>query len=224
MKLQRRYTNGRHHSLYTGGLAGQHWGLRLSLPKPHKTSLPCTSLLCTQDDMKLQRSWYINGRHYSLTLEAWLARMDAQRAQIMPIMQASAQLCPARVPAGCLARCKLVRTMALAIHRVQRSPRCSVSTSHLACLHVCPAWQPLPGLESCKLQSSRDLVSTPVPFSEVKQEHGLGCGNAVNAVLGHSTQKTKLLCAENVRGGARAHVVGALAHLLHGLLRALQVR
>ena len=41
----------------------------------------------TQDDLKLQRSWYINGRHYSLTLEAWLRRMDAQRAQIMPIMQ-----------------------------------------------------------------------------------------------------------------------------------------
>lgn len=46
-----------------------------------------------QDDLQLQRYWYINGRHYSLTLEAWLARMDAQRAQIMPIMQVCTIVC-----------------------------------------------------------------------------------------------------------------------------------
>ena len=40
-----------------------------------------------QDDMTLQRYWYINGQHYSLTLEAWLARMDQHRREIMPIMQ-----------------------------------------------------------------------------------------------------------------------------------------
>lgn len=43
-----------------------------------------------QDDMTLQRYWYINGQHYSLTLEAWLARMDQHRKQIMPIMKVQA--------------------------------------------------------------------------------------------------------------------------------------
>ena len=43
--------------------------------------------------MALQRYWYINGRHYSLTLEAWLARMDQHRKQIMPIMQVWQVLC-----------------------------------------------------------------------------------------------------------------------------------
>ena len=37
--------------------------------------------------MKLQRYWYVNGRHYSLTLEAWLRKMDSQKAAIMPIMK-----------------------------------------------------------------------------------------------------------------------------------------
>lgn len=40
-----------------------------------------------QDDLKLAQSWYIDGRHYSLTLEAWLQRMDAHRKDIMPIMK-----------------------------------------------------------------------------------------------------------------------------------------
>ncbi|KAK9806412.1 hypothetical protein WJX73_003375 [Symbiochloris irregularis] len=40
-----------------------------------------------QDDLALDRSWWVNGRHYSLTLEAWLKRMDAHRREIMPIME-----------------------------------------------------------------------------------------------------------------------------------------
>lgn len=43
-----------------------------------------------QDDLAIQRQWYINGEHYSRTLEAWLQRMDAQRKQIMPIFKVSA--------------------------------------------------------------------------------------------------------------------------------------
>lgn len=39
-----------------------------------------------QDDLSVQKQWFINGRHYSLTLEAWLAKQDAQRKEIMPIM------------------------------------------------------------------------------------------------------------------------------------------
>ena len=45
-------------------------------------------LVCVQDDLRLDQSWYLNGRHYSLTLEAWLRRMDAHRKEIMPIMKA----------------------------------------------------------------------------------------------------------------------------------------
>ena len=39
-----------------------------------------------QDDLVIQQQHWINGRHYSLTLEAWLQRQDSQKAKIMPIM------------------------------------------------------------------------------------------------------------------------------------------
>ena len=44
------------------------------------------SLCCEQENLLIEQSWYLNGRHYSLTLEAWLRRMDAHRREIMPIM------------------------------------------------------------------------------------------------------------------------------------------
>ena len=47
---------------------------------------PEVRLQC-QDDLALAHSWWVNGRHYSLTLEAWLRRMDAHRRDIMPIME-----------------------------------------------------------------------------------------------------------------------------------------
>lgn len=40
-----------------------------------------------QDDMALQRQWYINGRHYSKTLEDWLVRMDNHKSDIMPLFK-----------------------------------------------------------------------------------------------------------------------------------------
>lgn len=55
---------------------------------------PCHSKVrsaALQDDLAIQKQWYINGKHYSRTLEAWLQRMDAQRKQIMPIFEVSAQ-------------------------------------------------------------------------------------------------------------------------------------
>ena len=45
--------------------------------------------MVAQDDLAIQKQWYLNGEHYSRTLEAWLQRMDAQRKEIMPIFQAS---------------------------------------------------------------------------------------------------------------------------------------
>ena len=40
-----------------------------------------------QDDLAIQQQWFVNGKHYSRTLEAWLANMDAQKDSIMPIFQ-----------------------------------------------------------------------------------------------------------------------------------------
>lgn len=39
-----------------------------------------------QDDLLIRQQYWINGQHYSLTLEAWLRRQDSQKAEIMPIM------------------------------------------------------------------------------------------------------------------------------------------
>jgi len=44
-------------------------------------------LLHLQDRLTVEKHWQINGRHYSLTAEAWLANMDKHRQDIMPIMQ-----------------------------------------------------------------------------------------------------------------------------------------
>lgn len=40
-----------------------------------------------QDDLRLITRWRWDGRHYQRTAEAWLARMDARRADLMPLFQ-----------------------------------------------------------------------------------------------------------------------------------------
>ena len=42
-----------------------------------------------QRDLLIEDRWLINGRHYQKTLEAWLVRHDAARAQIMPLFEAT---------------------------------------------------------------------------------------------------------------------------------------
>jgi len=44
-------------------------------------------LLYLQDHLAVQNHWQVNGKHYSLTAEAWLANLDNHRKEIMPIMQ-----------------------------------------------------------------------------------------------------------------------------------------
>lgn len=38
-------------------------------------------------DLRISHQWAINGKHYSKTLEAWLAKMDGQKEAIMPILE-----------------------------------------------------------------------------------------------------------------------------------------
>jgi len=42
-----------------------------------------------QRDLLIEDRWLINGRHYQKTLEAWLVRHDAARAQILPLFEAT---------------------------------------------------------------------------------------------------------------------------------------
>lgn len=44
-------------------------------------------LLYFQDDLKIEDHWIVNGTHYSRTSEAWLARMDANKGEIMPLFR-----------------------------------------------------------------------------------------------------------------------------------------
>jgi cyclopropane-fatty-acyl-phospholipid synthase len=42
-----------------------------------------------QDDLRLVSRWRWDGTHYEKTANAWLANLDAQRAQAMPILVAT---------------------------------------------------------------------------------------------------------------------------------------
>eukprot|EP00195_Chlamydomonas_chlamydogama_P012777 CAMPEP_0202892108 /NCGR_PEP_ID=MMETSP1392-20130828/1933_1 /ASSEMBLY_ACC=CAM_ASM_000868 /TAXON_ID=225041 /ORGANISM="Chlamydomonas chlamydogama, Strain SAG 11-48b" /LENGTH=354 /DNA_ID=CAMNT_0049575989 /DNA_START=138 /DNA_END=1202 /DNA_ORIENTATION=+ len=42
-------------------------------------------LLHFQDHLALQRQWYVNGVHYSRTLEAWLRKQDEHRDEVMSV-------------------------------------------------------------------------------------------------------------------------------------------
>ncbi len=44
-------------------------------------------LLHFQEDLRLERRWDINGRHYQRTCEAWLANQDRRRKQILGLFQ-----------------------------------------------------------------------------------------------------------------------------------------
>ena len=44
-------------------------------------------LLYFQDDLRIEAHWAVSGRHYSRTAEAWLQRMDAHKAEILPLFR-----------------------------------------------------------------------------------------------------------------------------------------
>ncbi len=39
------------------------------------------------DDLKVENHWHVSGQHYQKTSEAWLQRMDANKASIMPLFE-----------------------------------------------------------------------------------------------------------------------------------------
>ena len=44
-------------------------------------------LLHFQEDLAVQNQWYVNGTHYSKTLEAWLEKHDKEKKLIMPLFE-----------------------------------------------------------------------------------------------------------------------------------------
>jgi cyclopropane-fatty-acyl-phospholipid synthase len=50
-------------------------------------------LLYFQDDLRVIKVAYVNGMHYSHTLEAWLVLQDSRRAELVPLFKVQTLLC-----------------------------------------------------------------------------------------------------------------------------------
>jgi cyclopropane-fatty-acyl-phospholipid synthase len=51
-------------------------------------TMPSSSLFLNfQDDLRVQRQWWVNGQHYEKTANHWLAGMDASKDSLMPVFR-----------------------------------------------------------------------------------------------------------------------------------------
>jgi cyclopropane fatty-acyl-phospholipid synthase-like methyltransferase len=51
-------------------------------------TMPSADLLhFFQDDLSLQRQWWVSGKHYARTCEDWLAKMNASKKEIWPSLE-----------------------------------------------------------------------------------------------------------------------------------------
>ena len=60
------------------------WSCSLLGQMPHSYASGIEKL---QEDLSLQQQWFVNGQNYSRTLDAWLQRVNSQKAAIMHILQ-----------------------------------------------------------------------------------------------------------------------------------------
>lgn len=101
--------------------------------------------LLSQDDLAIQQQWFINGRHYSRTLEDWLKRMDAQKRHIIPLFEVTAVLVAASLS------CRRMQLPPKALwRRRRRRLTASPTLSNGGCDGGCSIWR----AQSCLLSEA----------------------------------------------------------------------
>jgi len=172
----------------------------------------------------IQQQYWINGQHYSLTLEAWLRRQDAQRARIMPIMKASH---PSNVAPPLLGRQDAPWTQIVQLRIVDVSCRPNLNRN---CQQIGSKRPPptLPCLKAAVTKGLKGSWATLMATETACRGRGGGWGLCVLppaeksvSVFGREWDK---FGAGNVWGEGCPEVVGAVAAVLPGMQRAVQVQ